>query len=169
MSCETQNERTLRSSTSSSKQWSLCVQTRQDSVPALLLRNDCQTIGGRALLLRHPGTSGEEEQVPLHRQQDADNILRKGILSQALHGIKKWFRIGQELRSIPPLLSETKNAQNLTYHEDKLGFFFTAEERDFNLIAGLRYYTKQVTSSIIHAVYRNDKVCDLNPLSETLT
>ena len=32
----------------------------------------------------------------------------------------------------------------------------------------LRYYTKQVTSSIIHAVCRNDKVCDLNPLSETL-
>ena len=82
MSCETQNERTLRSSTSSSRQWSLCVQMRQDSVPVILSRNDSQTIGGRALLLRHPGTSGEEEQVPLHLQQDADNLLRKGTLSQ---------------------------------------------------------------------------------------
>ena len=57
-----------------------------------------------------------------------------------------------------------KMALNLTHHEDELKIYKLAEERDFDHIAGLWYYTKQVTSSIVHAVCKNNKSCDLNPL-----
>jgi hypothetical protein len=45
--------------------------------------------------------------------------------------------------------------------------YTATEEREFDHIAGLWYYTEQVTNSIVHAVCKNAKGCDLNPLSGT--
>ena len=73
-----------------------------------------------------------------------------------LHGIKSWIKIGSKLRSIPK-----------PQRPDELGFYTAAEEQDFDHIAWLRYYLEQITSSIVHAVCRNDNCCDFNPLPGT--
>ena len=44
------------------------------------------------------------------------------------------------------------------------GLYTLAEERDFDHIAGLSFYTTQVQQKIVHALWKNDESCDLNPL-----
>jgi len=83
--------------------------------------------------------------------------------SKAIQGIKNWIKISPKLRSIPPPWSETKETAQ-THHEDELGLYTQAEERDFDHVAGLAYYTAQVQQRIVHAVCKNDESCDLNPL-----
>ena len=83
--------------------------------------------------------------------------------SKALQGIKNWIRISPKLRSIPHSRSETKETAQ-TNHEDELGVYTQAEERDFDHVAGLAYYTAQVQQRIVHVVCKNDESCDLNPL-----
>ena len=83
--------------------------------------------------------------------------------SKAMQGIKNWIKIGPKLRSIPPPRLETKETAQ-THHEDELGLHTQAEEQDFDHVAGLAYYMAQVQQRIVHAVCKNDEICDLNPL-----
>ena len=69
----------------------------------------------------------------------------------------------------PSATVRAQNFLNLTHHEDELGLFTVAEERDFDHIALLSYYTDQVTSIIDHAVCKDDTGCDLKPLPGTLS
>jgi len=87
--------------------------------------------------------------------------------SKAVQGIKNWIKkVQSSARSIPPPWSEPKNTVDQNHHEDELGLYTQAEEWDFDHIAGLSYYTNQVTQQFVHAVCKNDKGCDLNPLPE---
>ena len=83
--------------------------------------------------------------------------------AKAMKGIKNWIKISPKLRSIPPPRTDTKETVQ-THHEDELGLYTQAEERDFDHVAGLAYYTTQVQQRIVHAVCKNDESCDLNPL-----
>ena len=75
-----------------------------------------------------------------------------------------WIRIGPGLRVLPLPQQEPRISVNFTHPDDELGLYKATEEADFDHVAGLKGYTNLVTSSIVHAVCRGDKSCDLKEL-----
>ena len=84
--------------------------------------------------------------------------------SRLVQGMEGWIRVGPELRIVPAPRSEVNSKFSLSHHEDELGLYTEAEERDFDHISNLRGYTDQVTSSLVHAICTADDECDLNRL-----